>query len=414
MIEFLLDKKIAILGLGINNRHLADYFTAKNIPYDVLDKWTEPDDLMGQLDKYNIVFRTPGIPYQSQLIQDALSKGVNVYSQTKLFFDLCPCPIIGVTGTKGKGTTSSLIYSILKQAGKNTWLAGNIGKDPFEFLDQIKPSDFVVLELSSFQLQDLHRSPHVAVVLNITTDHVNPLLKMATHYTHQEYVEAKSTIVKHQKPDDFAVLHPDLPEWFKNLGEGKKSEIKPNAVSHMKTKLLGRHNFENISAAVETARILKIDESVIEQAVAEFEPLPHRLQYILGTDGITYVNDSFSTNEDSTVAAIKALPQPLVLILGGSDKGHDYKLLAKEIVTALNVKGVVVIGEVADRIRKALGNYSGPILDGGNTMPEIVNAARSLAKSGDAILLSPAAASFGLFNDYKERGYLFMKEVPQS
>jgi UDP-N-acetylmuramoylalanine--D-glutamate ligase len=405
------NKKIAILGMGVNNKHLANYLSKQGIQFDVFEEWADPDELIPKIAGYDILFRTPGLPYLSQVIQEAINQGIEVSSQTKLFFDLCPCPIIGVTGTKGKGTTSSLIHAILLDAGKKSWLAGNIGKDPFEFLDQIKKDDFVVLELSSFQLQDLHKSPHIAVVLNITLDHVNPNLKMSTHYSREEYLQAKSKIVAAQTEWDYAVLNPNLPDWFKEAGRGKKVVYDPQLVAHMKTMLLGKHNLENIAPAVEVAKILKIDQKIIEEAVAEFAPLPHRLEYFVGPDGITYVNDSFSTNEDSTIAAIAAFTQPTVLILGGSDKGHTYEGLAKVIRESNHIKGAVVIGDVADRIKKALHGFTGKVVDGGQTMPQIMKAARSMAQTGDVILLSPAAASFGLFKDYKERGSLFMKEA---
>jgi UDP-N-acetylmuramoylalanine--D-glutamate ligase len=405
------DKKIAIVGMGVNNKHLAGYLSKQGIKFDVFEQWADPDELIPKIGGYDILFRTPGLPYLSKVIQEALNQGIEISSQTKLFFDLCPCPIIGVTGTKGKGTTSSLIHSILLDAGKKSWLAGNIGKDPFEFLEEIKKDDFVVLELSSFQLQDLHKSPHIAVVLNITLDHVNPNLKMSTHYTREEYLQAKAKIVAAQTEEDFAVLNPDLPDWFKEAGKGKKIIYDPKSVSHMKTMLLGKHNLENIAPAVEVAKILRIDQRTIDEAVAEFAPLPHRLEYFVGEDGITYVNDSFSTNEDSTIAAIAAFSQPTVLILGGSDKGHTYEGLAKAISESSHVKGAVVIGDVAERIKKTLHKFTGKVADGGKTMHEILRAARDMAQKGDVILLSPAAASFGLFKDYKERGSLFMKEA---
>src|SRR6185503_10326551 len=155
MLDNLRGKKIAVVGLGTNNRHLADFLTQQGIEFEIIDGWKDKDDLIGKLDRFEIIFRTPGLPYLSKAVQQAKASGVTVSSQTKLFFELCPSPIIGVTGTKGKGTTSSLITKILETAGKKVWLGGNIGTDPFEFINQIKPTDFVVLELSSFQLQDL-------------------------------------------------------------------------------------------------------------------------------------------------------------------------------------------------------------------------------------------------------------------
>ncbi|MGE5298336.1 MAG: UDP-N-acetylmuramoyl-L-alanine--D-glutamate ligase [Acidobacteriaceae bacterium] len=411
MLDTLSDKKIAILGMGINNKYLADFLTRQGINYDVIDQWKDLKEVEPLLRQYQIVFRTPGVPYLSPLIQNTIKAGVEIYSQTKLFFDICPCPIIGVTGTKGKGTTSSLIFKILQKAGKKAWLAGNIGQDPFEFLEMIVPDDFVVLELSSFQLQDLHKSPHIAVVLNITSDHVNPKLDMRTHYSQKEYVEAKSAIVKFQGPQDTAILHPDLPDWFKQLGEAKKLLIDPQSAERYETKLLGRHNLENIAAATEVGRILEVGDNEIAAAVSEFDPLPHRLQLVGTKNDITYVDDSISTNIDSTIAAIKSFPQYIVLIAGGYDKGHDYGLLADVIIESKNVIGVVAVGQVADRIEKALKGFQGQVLTGAKNMKEMVEQARSIAQPGDIILLSPAAASFDMFKDAKDRGAQFIAEA---
>jgi UDP-N-acetylmuramoylalanine--D-glutamate ligase len=274
MFENLQNKKIAILGMGVNNLKLADYLKAKGIAFEVVDGWKTPTELVGKLDNYEIVFRTPGLPYLSEPLQQAQSKGVEITSQTKLFFQLCPAPIIGVTGTKGKGTTASLIAKILEASGRKVWLAGNIGRDPFEFLDNIQAHDSVVMELSSFQLQDLDRSPHIAVVLNITSDH------LTHHKTVEEYMHAKLSIVSHQTSADFAVLDSRLPDWFRNAGDAEKIFFDPQTATDYKTQLIGKHYLENIAAAVETAKLMDVDETVIKNAVASFEPLPHRMKIV--------------------------------------------------------------------------------------------------------------------------------------
>jgi UDP-N-acetylmuramoylalanine--D-glutamate ligase len=410
MLESLRGKKIAVLGLGVNNQHLAAYLTRHNIDHEVIQNWESIKDLEGKLSGYDIIFRTPGVPFLSPVIQEAARNGTIINSQTKLFFDICPCPIIGVTGTKGKGTTSTLIYNILKTAGKKAWLAGNIGKDPFEFVDEIMANDLVVLELSSFQLQDLHKSPHIAVMLNITPDHINPELEMSIHHSFEEYLEAKTPIIRFQSSRDFAVLHPDLPETVKNLGEGKKIFINPDEVAGLQTKLLGIHNRENISAAVTVAGILEIAEAHITEGVAQTEPLPHRLQIVAQKDGITYVDDSISTNVDSTIAALKTFEKS-VLILGGFDKGNDFLPLGDFIKKSNKVRGIVAVGDVTSKILTALKGFDGEIKTGATSMAEIVSQARQMAQSGDMILLSPATSSFDMFKDYKDRGDQFLKEV---
>lgn len=398
-------QKIAIVGLGKNNQKLAQYFTNLGITHEVIDGWKNLDELTGKLDQFQIIYRTPGLPYLSQAVQQALAKGVVISSQTKLFFELCPAPIIGVTGTKGKGTTSSLLTSILQAANKKVWLAGNIGRDPFEFLDEIHPSDYVILELSSFQLQDLSKSAHIAIVLNIGVDHLNH------HKSVEEYLQAKSSILKFQSKDDFAILHKNLPSQFRNLGSGKKIIFDEIDVVSFQTKLLGRHNLTNISAAVSAAKLIKIDDATIKKAVADFEPLEHRLKVIGTVEGVMYVDDAFSTNIEPTIAAIDAISTPLVLIIGGFDKGLDFASLGQKILSAKNLKGLVIIGQVTDKILKSVAGFKGQILTGAKNMAEILSQARSLAKSGDSIVFSPATSSFDMFKNEFDRGEQFVSEV---
>lgn len=414
MISDLTNKKIAIAGMGVNNRALASYLRSKSIRFDVIDNWSSLEELTEKLRGFEIIFRTPGLPFSSPPIQELLKSGTVVSSQTKLFFDLCPAPIIGVTGTKGKGTTASLIAGMIETQGKNTaWLAGNIGKDPFEFLDRIKPTDLVILELSSFQLQDLDKSPHIAVVLNITRDHIDESKTAirATHYSFDEYFSAKSRILINQSPSDFAVLSSKLPESLKNLGLGKKIITDPKDAEGYETKLLGRHNLENIAAAMAVAKILGISQSTVRQAVASFESLPYRLQ-VLGTfNGIRYVNDGFSTNIESAMAAVESMEKDVILIAGGFNKQLDFTSLGELIKNSSKVKGVVAIGQEAPKIIKALEGFGEKILTGARDMKEIVDQAESLALSGSTILFSPGTSSFDMFANEKDRSEQFTKEV---
>ncbi len=405
MLEDLKGKKIAIVGLGKNNQDLAGFLKTNGIEFEVIDNWSNPEELIGKLDNYEIIFRSPGLPYLSVAIQQAKSAGVIVSSQTKLFFDLCKAKIIGVTGTKGKGTTSSLIAKILEAGGKKVWLAGNIGKDPFEFISSVEPEDFVVLELSSFQLQDLEKSPNIAVVLSVTPDHLNH------HQDFDEYIKAKSNLIAHQKDSDYAILHSTLPDWFKSLGSGKKIFIEPKAVEDYKTKLLGVHNLDNIAAANEVAKILNISEDVVRKAVLNFNPLPHRLSVLKTVAGITYIDDGFSTNIEPTIAAIKSVNNHMVLIIGGSEKGLDFSKLGETIKNSKKIRGVVVVGEVTDKILKSLEGFNGEILTGAVTMHDMLLQARKIAEKGDTILFSPATASFGLFKNEFDRAEQFVQEV---
>ncbi|MBX4204658.1 MAG: UDP-N-acetylmuramoyl-L-alanine--D-glutamate ligase [Candidatus Doudnabacteria bacterium] len=412
-LEHLQDKKIAIVGMGVNNQKLASFFDAHGIVYETIADWKRNSDLVGQLDRFDILFRTPGLPYMAPAIQQAQSKGVEISSQTKLFFDLCPAKIIGVTGTKGKGTTSTLAAKILEAGGYKVWLAGNIGTDPFEFIDSIKPEDLVVLELSSFQLQDLHRSPHIAVVLNITADHLDEsgTYNKSAHGSISEYFDAKLQIIAHQTAEDFAVISHELPSDVQNVGHGQKIIFDPKDVEDYEYIILGKHNLENIAAASAVGKILKVPEDLIRQAVKNFPGLPHRLQKVLEKDGITYVEDSISTNEDSTIAAIQAFAEPVILIVGGSSKGLEYKKLGKTIKSAGNLKAVVAVGEEAPKILKNMEGYSGKIFTGAKNMQEIISQAKSIATAGDVVLLSPAAASFDMFKNYRDRAEQFVTEI---
>lgn len=413
MLDSLKGKKIAIVGMGVNNQKLAAYFDKQAIAYKVVENWKSNSGLVGQLDSFDIIFRTPGLPYLAPAIQQAKNKGVEVSSQTKLFFDLCPSRIIGVTGTKGKGTTSTLIAQILEAGDYKVWLGGNIGVDPFEFLDYIHQDDLVVLELSSFQLQDLHKSPHIAVILNITADHLDEsgTYHKSAHASVQEYFDAKLQIIAHQTENDFAIISHELPESVQKIGKGQKIIFNPKDVSDYEYQLFGKHNLENIASAAVVGKILNVPEEKIRKAVKQFKGLPHRLQKVLEKDGITYIDDSISTNEDSTIAAIKAFRTPLILIIGGSSKGLDYKKLGEVVKNSRQLKGLIVVGEVAPIILQEIQGFSGKIFTGAKSMAHIVTQAKSIESPGDTVLLSPAAASFDMFKNYKDRAEQFVQEI---
>lgn len=387
-------------------------------------------DYLDNLEKFDIVFRTPGLPYSDKKIQNGKNKNLEISSQTKLFFDLCPSPIIGITGTKGKGTTTALIGEILKRAGKKVFVGGNIGNAPIEFLDQLGANDIVVLELSSFQLQDLEKSPHIAVVLDIKIDHLD------VHKDEAEYIDAKRNIVRHQDEKDFAVINADYltsadfasstlgkTYWFSrrksvDLGayvideqiilrdeNGQYPIIKKDEIQ-----LRGLHNLENIAAAITAAYIAGADIESIKTAVRSFKGLEHRLELVGEYNGVKFYNDSFSTTPDTTIAAIKSFSEPIILLLGGSEKNADYSELARVIASSA-VKQIIPIGLTAGRIINDIENEKIKIDDKVQSMPEAVKHAKENAKPGDIVLLSPASASFDRFKNYKERGNIFKKEV---
>ena len=360
-----------------------------------------------------------------------------------IFFASCPSPnIIGVTGTKGKGTTSTLIAKLLEAEGKSVHFGGNIGLPVLDLLPKIKPTDWVVLELTNFQLFNLPYSPHIAICLMIAPEHLD------WHSDMDEYVMAKANIFRHQKPNDLAIYlaTDDKSKELANLSPGKKipyysgpgayvrddgmiviGDNGAEVIRKSEVKLLGEHNLQNICAALTTVyqavggidpfdklRVNPEPAKWIDKAKAvlsSFNGLEHRLELVRSLRGINYYDDSFGTTPDTAIVAIRALPQPKAIILGGSDKGASFDELAK-VIKETEVRHAILIGKTAPKIEQALKrqqftDYSiGP-----DKMPAIVALARKHAKEGDAVLLSTACASFGLFSDYKDRGNQFKAAV---
>lgn len=445
------NKKVAILGLGIEGKDLVKFLLAEEADITVLDKKPLEDlDLEGvdskkvkfengsgylkNLSSFEIIFRSPGVYRNSDEIKSAERKGILVSSALKLFLEFCPAPIIGVTGTKGKGTTSTLIYQILKDAGKDVYLGGNIGSAYLELLNKLKKTSIVVLEMSSFQLIDADKSPHIAVVLNITSDH------MDWHKDINEYVTAKENIVKFQNKNDYAVINRDyeVPNNFdkktkakvyyfsKNQYLNKGCFVQDGEIVFNDGKILstygnryglnlrGDHNVENVTAAITVAKILGVSDDTIKTTILSFKGLEHRLELVSNIGGVTFFNDSFATGPQPTIAAIKSFTEPTTVILGGSEKFLDYDELGEVVAKSKNVINVVLIGNIGKKIGEAIGKtiYKGKILNlEKSKMPEIVKEAFKITPKGGVVLLSPAAASFDMFKNYKERGNKFKEAV---
>ncbi|MDB5178438.1 MAG: UDP-N-acetylmuramoyl-L-alanine--D-glutamate ligase [Patescibacteria group bacterium] len=421
--------KIAIIGFGTEGEAAYRYWKAQGADIAVHD--VNPDtrlpadvdgvlgpDYLQKLDGYDLIVRSPGTR------PDTIHGDAPVTSVTREFMKQCPAPIIGVTGTKGKGTTASLVSEILKQAGKQVWVGGNIGVPPLDFLAQVKPEDVVVLELSSFQLMDVETSPHIAVCLMIVPEHMNWHPNMA------EYVAAKGNLFRFQQAGDMAVYHPgnEYSAKLAELSPGKRvpylrapgAEVRDGQIviddevicGSDEVGLVGPHNLENICAAVTaTWELAGCDPEPVRRAVKAFKGLEHRLEPAGEVDGVRYYDDSFSTTPETAVAAIASFAGPKVLILGGSDKQSEYGELARAVARG-NVRRVILIGDMAPRLRHDLeaAGFT-DITMGPRTMPEIAKIAREAAQKGDVVLLSPACASFGLFTNYKERGDQFKAAV---
>jgi UDP-N-acetylmuramoylalanine--D-glutamate ligase len=451
------NKKVAILGLGLEGLATARFLHKKGAEIWVLDKKQKEHfdkELVAQaealgvhfdlgkthldhLDTYDVIFRSPGVKRLLPELLAAESKGVIITSQIKLFFDLCPCPIIGITGTKGKGTTATLIYEMVKMSGKDVYLGGNIGIPPFVFLDKLQSDSLVVLELSSFQLQDITKSPHIGVMLMVTSEHLDH------HATQSEYVEAKRNLLRFQGPDDIAIINRDYPASNESdsYSDGKiyyvsreretdngcfalfgKVVIRRNGnddeiIKTSEIALPGKHNLENVCAAVMTARLLEVNRKDIIEVLKTFTGLPHRLEFVAEINGAKYFDDSFSTTPETAIAAIEAFDQQKILILGGSSKDSDFAKLGKVIRESDSIKAIIGIGEEWDRIKQEIGTTNQEskylVIEGAEDMHTIVTAIAKIAKTGDVILLSPACASFDMFRNYKDRGEQFKKEILQ-
>jgi UDP-N-acetylmuramoylalanine--D-glutamate ligase len=421
--------KVAIIGYGVEGQAAYKYWTGLGhevVIHDADASREFPDgakvvagpNYLKNLDEYDIVSRGPGVkPWE-------VKTKARITSVTDEFFRQCPARIIGVTGTKGKGTTCALIGRILGEAGWRTWVGGNIGQPPLDFLGKVRANHLAILEMSSFELMDLNISPHIAVCLMIVPEHMN------WHRSMREYVAAKGNIFWHQRPEDMAVYNPrnEYSTQIAQLSPGTKvpyleapgayvegGNINIDGQVICKTSevgLIGPHNLENITAAITaTWDLVKHNNEPVGRAVTAFTGLEHRLELVREFAGVRYYDDSFATTPETTMAAMASFEQPKVLILGGSDKQSDYTELAKAIAAG-NIRHAVLIGVMGAKIRSALeaAGFTKAVM-GSNSMVDIVRSARALAQKGDVVLLSPACASFDMFTNYKDRGNQFKAAV---
>ncbi len=424
------NKKICMLGFGIENQALVEFLLDKKVKCEITIcdakkdtrcpighrvswiKWRLGKNYDKNLDKFDIIFRVPGYPLFSLKIIKAKKSGVEISSPTKLFFELCPTKnIIGVTGTKGKGTTSGLIYKILKADGRNVFWGGNIGIPMFGFINKIKKDDWVVLELSSFQLEDMDVSPKIAVITNFYKEHLAPADPNNPNYHRSlaDYWEAKSNIFRWQKANDILITNTALSA---DSALRAKSTIVYFTKSDLPSKLIGEHNKENIAAAVAVVKLAGVKNEIIKKAVASFKGLEHRLEYIRNVKGVKYYNDSFATTPESAIIALKSFSQPIILLAGGAEKKSDFKQLVKEIKK--RVKFVVLLnGKATPRLKNELIKAGCPKskMKLVYNIKDAVRAANKNAENDDIVLLSTACASFGMFKNYKARGELFKQEA---
>jgi len=427
--------KVAILGYGIEGQSAYMYWHRLGAEITICDQQEDiilpgdvfprrGSDYLHDLDEFDIICRTASINPNLILTKNPGLDATKITTVINEFMRVCPTKnIIGVTGTKGKGTTSTLITKMLQAAGKHAFLGGNIGLSPLDFLSELTEDSWVVLELSSFQLYDLRRSPHIGVCLMIAPEHLN------WHTGMDDYINAKANLFSHQSADDIAIYFAEnqLSHQIASSSPGAKIAYYAEPGAYVKDgyivvdnqricqvdelKLIGRFNWQNACAAATAMWQVANNVTPIRAVLTLFSGLEHRLEFVREVEDVKYYDDSFGTAPQTAIVAIQSFKEPKVLILGGSSKGIPFNGLAKEVARS-NVRRVITIGETAPLIEEALhAEGYDAITPGGNTMPEIVQAARDAARSGDVVLLSPACASFGLFTDYKDRGYQFKLAV---
>jgi UDP-N-acetylmuramoylalanine--D-glutamate ligase len=426
--------KIAIAGYGIEGKSSYAYFSSRGHDVTIVDERDSLDTIpegartllgtgvFSKLNGFDMVIRTPSLSPRS------VTTDGKIWSATNEFFAKCTTPIIGVTGTKGKGTVSSMVVSILRASNHKVVLVGNIGQPALELLDEANEADVVVYEMSSFQLWDLEKSPQVAVVLMIEPDHLD------VHANFDEYIAAKANIRKYQTESDICFYHPTNVYSRQIAG----SNIFPNAhryndrtekdsiyvengwfvengsqrLSVDAVQIPGAHNLENACAAISAALRFTSNWGEIEEGLRSFHGLDHRLKFVRTVEGVSYYDDSIATTPGSAIAAVKAFSEPKIIILGGSSKGANFEEMAA-VFSQSAIKTAILIGDQADVIETVLSAQNVPIVNLGSavTMTDIVQVAAKQATAGDVVILSPACASFGMFKSYSDRGDQFIAAV---
>lgn len=453
--EKLKGKRIAVLGIGTSNLPLIEYFSMFGCLISVFDDKEEAlidKPIIDKLKKYNAkyyfgknsleklfgfnyLFRSPSFRPDRPEIVAEVERGAILTSEIEEVLKLAPCKTIGVTGSDGKTTTTSLIYEILKQSGYSCFLGGNIGIPLFTRIKEMKPDDIVVLELSSFQLLNMTISPDIAVVTNITPNHLN------IHKDYQEYIDAKKNIFLHQNEEGLLVINYDneiTREFYKDakgrvvyfshkqlLDDGvifdendrtiKRCEegVRKHLIKQKNMKLVGVHNCENACAAIGAIGNM-VPEDEMVNTIEEFCGVEHRIEFVREIDGVRWYNDSIGSSPTRTIAGLNSFDEKIVLIAGGYDKNLDYGPIADPIIQ--NVSKLVLMGATADKIEQVVRaklkttNINLPIYRC-NLLDEVVAKAKEVSVPGEVVLFSPASASFDMFKNFEERGEKFKELV---
>ena len=441
-------KKVAFIGAGVSHRALIEEFVGLGAQVTLCDKKPSVEAFgdyaatirrlglrlslgEGYMDGFrgqDIILRTPGFEYYQQPLQDAIAAGAMVTSEVELFFDLCPCEIVAVTGSDGKTTTTTLISEMFKAAGRTVHLGGNIGAALLPMLPRVAPEDVAVVELSSFQLISMRKSPRVAVVTNVTPNHLDH------HKDMQEYIDAKRNILLWQQPPCRAVLgyENDVSRgmaadcrgeqvWFTRLHEtdngaflrasddtlcyAENGAVTP-VLPRSEVKLRGLHNVENLLAAI-AAVWGRVPVEAMRRVGSTFTGVEHRIEPVRLLDGVQYYNDSIASSPTRTIAGLRSFDRRIILIAGGYDKHIPYEPLAPEILA--HVKVLILMGATGPRIEQAVRECpgfaeSGLVIRHAESMQDAVEQARASAVPGDIVSLSPASASFDLYPNFEVRG----------
>ena len=440
-------KRVAVIGIGVSNTPLIRMLLRADVDVTACDKTSrenlgevadELESLGARLQlgehyldnlKHDVIFRTPGMRPDVPALEAARARGAEITSEMEVFFRVCPCKIIAVTGSDGKTTTTTIISELLKAAGYNVYVGGNIGKPLLSDVAGMEPSDIVVLELSSFQLMTMSQSPDIAVVTNVTPNHLD------VHKTMSEYIEAKENIFMHQRNDNIAIFNydNDITRGFAQSASGRsicfsRNEeldrgvyVKESSIWFNDREVLpladifipGVHNIENYMAAIAAVNGL-VDDEIIRNVAKTFGGVEHRIELVRTLHDVRYYNDSIASSPTRTIAGLRAFKEKVILIAGGYDKKIPFDELGVEILK--HVKALVLTGATAEKIREAVESAPGFAESGLKIYEEIefkdaVLAAHHLAKSGDVVILSPACASFDQFKNFMVRGDTFKKII---
>lgn len=440
-------KKITVIGIGISNMPLIKYLAElgadvtacdRRTKEDLGDNYTELEKLGiqfrlgdGYLDNLSgdIIFKTPGMRFDVPQLLEAKANGSIVTSEMEVFFDVCPSHIIAVTGSDGKTTTTTLIHKMMTKAGYTTWLGGNIGNPLLTDTEKMKEDDWVILELSSFQLHTMRKSPEIAVITNISPNHLD------MHKDYQEYIDAKKNIMLYQREGNILVVNADN-EVTAKIGKEAKGAVRyfsrqdtadvyldgdtikrgnVEVLNINDIKIPGMHNVENYMTAIAAVSGL-VDDDVIVDIAKSFGGVEHRIELVRILDGVRYYNSSIDSSPNRTINTLRVFPEKVIMIGGGKDKGIPYDELGPAL--AAYVKTLVLIGATSDKIEESLNAEIQRTGKGKNieviraaSYEDAVNQARSRAQEGDVVILTPASTSFDLFRNFEERGNLFKKIV---